>query len=53
MSDQRYSPEFKDRAFRQIVDRGYSIPEVPPRLGISAHRPYECMTAIKPDKTDS
>lgn len=25
MSNQRYSPEFKDKAVRQIVDRGYSV----------------------------
>ena len=28
MSSQRYSPEFKDEAVRQIVDRGYSVTEV-------------------------
>ena len=28
MSKQRYSPEFKDEAVRQIVDRGYSVAEV-------------------------
>ena len=28
MSNQRYSPEFKDEAVRQVVDRGYSVPEV-------------------------
>ena len=25
MSNQRYTPEFKDEAARQIVDRGYSV----------------------------
>jgi len=25
MSNQRYSPEFKDEAVRQILDRGYSL----------------------------
>jgi len=25
MSNQRFSPEFKDEAVRQIVDRGYSF----------------------------
>ena len=25
MSNQRYSPEFKDEAVRQVIDRGYSI----------------------------
>jgi transposase-like protein len=36
MSSQRYSPEFKDKAVRQIVDRGYSVTEVADRLGVSA-----------------
>ena len=34
MSNQRYSPEFKDEAVRQIVDRGYSVAEVLERLGV-------------------
>ena len=28
MANQRYSPEFKDEAVRQVVDRGYSVAEV-------------------------
>lgn len=41
MSSQRYSPEFKDEAVRQIVERGYSVAEVSQRLGVSGHSPYE------------
>lgn len=37
MSNQRFSPEFKDEAVRQIVDRGYSVSEISERLGVSAH----------------
>lgn len=33
MSNQRYSPEFKDEAVRQITERGYSVAEVSQRLG--------------------
>ena len=33
MSSQRYSPEFKDEAVRQIVERGYSVAEVSECLG--------------------
>jgi transposase-like protein len=36
MSNQRYTPEFKDEAARQIVDRGYSVADVSERLGVSA-----------------
>ena len=52
MSNQRYSPEFKDAAVRQIDDRGYSVAEVSERLGGSAHSLYKWVKAIKPDKTD-
>ena len=52
MSNQRYSPEFKDEAVRQMVDRGYSVAEVSERLGVSAHSLYKWVKAIKPDKTD-
>jgi transposase len=52
MSNQRFSPEFKDEAVRQIVDRGYSVTEVSERLGVSAHSLYKWVKAIKPDKTD-
>ncbi|GAA6154383.1 hypothetical protein NBRC116587_38060 [Pseudoteredinibacter isoporae] len=37
MSGQRYTPEFKDEAVKQVVDRGFSIAEVAERLGVSQH----------------
>ena len=37
MNSQRYSPEFKDEAVRQIVDRGYSVTDVSKRLGVSGN----------------
>ncbi len=52
MSNQRYTPEFKDEAVRQIIDRGYSVSEVSDRLGVSAHSLYKWVNAVKPDKTD-
>jgi transposase len=52
MSSQRYSPEFKDEAVRQIVDRGYSVTEVSQRLGVSVHSLYKWVKAVKPDKTE-
>lgn len=52
MSNQRFSPEFKDEAVRQIVERGYSVAEVSERLGVSQHSLYKWVKAIKPDKTD-
>ena len=52
MSSQRYSPEFKDEAVRQIVERSYSVAEVSERLGVSSHSLYKWVKAIKPDKTE-
>jgi len=33
MSSQRFAPEFKEEAVRQIVERGYPVSEVAQRLG--------------------
>ena len=52
MSSQRYSPEFKDEAVRQIVDRGNSVAEISERLGVSSHSVYKWVKAVKPDKTE-
>ncbi len=42
MSSQRYPPEFKDEAVRQVLERGYTVAEVSQRLGVSAHSLYKC-----------
>lgn len=52
MSTQRYTPEFKEEAVRQIVDRGHSVAEVSERLGVSAHSLYKWVKLVKPDKTE-
>ena len=52
MSNQRYSPEFKDEAVRQVVERGYSVSEVAERLGVSAHSLHKWVKAVKPGKLD-
>jgi|TARA_B110000495_G_scaffold13926_1_gene10072 transposase len=52
MSTKRYTPEFKDEAVRQVVDRGYSVAEVADRLGVSAHSLHKWIKAVKPNKTD-
>jgi transposase len=51
MSSQRYSPEFKDEAVRQVLERGYSVSEVASRLGVSAHSLHKRVKATKPDKS--
>ena len=52
MSTQRFTPEFKEEAVRQIVDRGYSAAEVSSRLGVSSHSLYQWVKAVTPDKTE-
>jgi transposase len=52
MGSQRYTPEFKDEAVRQVTERGYSVSEVAERLGVSTHSLYKWVKAIKPDKSD-
>lgn len=52
MSSQRYTPEFKDEAVRQVTERGYTVAEVSQRLGVSAHSLYKWVKAVKPDKSD-
>jgi len=53
MSMQRFTPEFKQEAVRQIVERGYPVAEVSARLGVSSHSLYKWVKAIKPDKTET
>jgi putative transposase len=36
-----YSPEFKDEAVRQILEREYSVAEVSQRLGITYIRTWQ------------
>lgn len=34
MSTQRFTPEFKEEAVKQVIDWGYSVPDVAARLGV-------------------
>lgn len=52
MKPERFTPEFKEEAVRQIVERGYSVAEVSARLGVSAHSLYKWVKAVSPDKTE-
>lgn len=51
-STQRYTPEFKEEAVRQITERGYSVADVSQRLGVSAHSLYKWVKAVKPDQSE-
>ena len=52
MSNQRYSPEFKYEAVRQVTDRGYSVVEFATRLGVSAHSLHKWVKSVRPGKHD-
>lgn len=52
MSKQRFTPEFKDEAVRQITERGYAVSDVSERLGVSAHSLYKWVKAVKPNKSE-
>ncbi|WP_371717158.1 IS3 family transposase [Limnobacter sp. 130] len=47
-----YTPEFKDEAVKQVIDRGYTIAEVSERLGVSSHSLYKWVNAVKPTETE-
>lgn len=51
MSNQRYSPEFKDQAVRQVIDKGHPISEVAKNLGMSQHSLYKWVKACQPDNS--
>ena len=52
MSQQRYTPEFKDEAVRQVTEKGHSVQEVAARLGASSHSLYKWLKAVRPDKDE-
>lgn len=52
MSSQRFTPEFKEEAVRQVVERNYSVAEVSARLGVSAHSLYKWVKAVTPDTSE-
>jgi len=52
MSNQRYTPEFKEEAVRQVIERGRSVADVAERLGVSSHRLYKWVNAVKPGKNE-
>jgi transposase len=47
MSSQRYIPEFKDEAVRQVLELGYTVAEVSQRLGVSAYSLYKWVKAAR------
>jgi transposase len=52
MGQQRYSPEFKDEAVKQVTERGHSVQEVAARLGVSSHSLYKWVKSVRPSKEE-
>lgn len=52
MGSQRFAPEFKEEAVRQVVERDYSVPDVAARLGVSAHSLYKWVKMASPDRSE-
>ena len=52
MGRQRYTPEFKDEAVRQVTERGHSVAEVAVRLGVSSHSLYKWVRSVRPSKDE-
>ena len=52
MSSQRFAPEFKDEAVRQIVERGYKVADVAERLWVSMNCLCKWVKAVRPDKSE-
>ena len=52
MGHQRYTPEFKDEAVRQVTERGHPVQEVADRLGVSSHSLYKWVKAVRPNKDE-
>jgi len=52
MGTERFTPEFKEEAVRQVRDRGHSIAEISARLGVSSHSLYKWVKAVTPDKSE-
>lgn len=53
MSNQRYTPEFKEEAVRQVLEKNHSVPGVAERLGVSAHSLYKWVNAVKPNENEA
>jgi len=49
MSNQRFTPEFKDEAVRQVLDKDHTVAAVSERLGVSTHSLDKRVNAVKPN----
>ena len=52
MGNQQYTPEFKDEAVRQVMERGYPVKEVAERRGVPSHSLYKWVRSVRPDPAE-
>jgi len=51
MANRKYSDEFKAEAVKQVRERGYPVPEVAKRIGVSSKSLYDWVRASRGDKS--
>lgn len=52
MSTQRFTPEFKSEAIRQVVEPGYTVAEIAVGLGVSTQSLCKWVKAVDPDESE-
>jgi transposase len=52
MGRQRFPPEFKDEAVRQVTEIGHPVTKVAVRLGVSSHSFHRWVRAVGPSKEE-
>ena len=52
MTKARFTEEFKDEAVKQVIERGYTVPDVAKRLGVSVQSLYKWIKACAPDENE-
>ena len=52
MTKARFTEEFKQEAIKQVLERGYTVPDVAKRLGVSAQSLYKWIKVCAPDEKE-
>jgi transposase len=52
MTKARFTEEFKEEAIKQVLERGYTVPDVAKRLGVSAQSLYKWIKVRAPDEKE-
>ncbi len=52
MTKARFTEEFKEEAIKQVLERGYTVPDVAKRLGVSAQSLYKWIKVCAPDEKE-